>query len=285
MSMRGLVLGVLLIVGTAGAAVLAPRVLGQTPGDRERAESRGFQLPFDGGSQIGASVRDLDEADVTREKLATPRGAVVESLDPDGPAGRAGLKAGDIVVEFDGEAVRSARHLTRLVRESPAGRTVTATVVRGGTRTALELTPVSRPAFGLDGQAYRESMRSLEELGRTIDLESMMGLSGGRGRLGVTVQPLTPQLAAYFGVKDGLLITSVRDESPAAAGGLKAGDVITTVNGTSVTTQSDLVHVLRSAGENTDAAIELMRERKTVSATVKLERPEMRRRMARGREL
>ncbi len=89
-------------------------------------------------------------------------------------------------------------------------------------------------------------MRSLEELGRTIDLESMMGLPGGRGRLGVTVQPLTPQLAAYFGVKDGLLITSVRDESPAAAGGLKAGDVITTVNGTSVTTQSDLIHVLRS---------------------------------------
>jgi serine protease Do len=67
---------------------------------------------------------------------------------------------------------------------------------------------------------------------------------GGARRLGVAVLELTPQLADYFGTKEGVLIASVRDWSPADRAGLKAGDVITAVDGIAVGTEADFTRVL-----------------------------------------
>src|SRR5205814_97864 len=67
----------------------------------------------------------------------------------------------------------------------------------------------------------------------------------GRGRLGVTLEELTPQLAKYFGAKDGVLIASVREDSPASRAGLKAGDVITKVNNEPVGSRDDLMRLVR----------------------------------------
>ena len=82
----------------------------------------------------------MDEADVKREKLPGGMGAVVEDVHSDSAAAKAGMKAGDIIVSFDGERVRSAQHFERLVTETPAGRTVEATVMRAGARVNLKLT-------------------------------------------------------------------------------------------------------------------------------------------------
>jgi serine protease Do len=283
MRRKGVVIGVLAATAVAGAALLAPVVMGQGP-DRARGGPRpAFQFPFEGGSRIGASVRDVQDEDVSREKLASPNGAVIERLDTDGPAGRAGLKVGDVVVDFDGERVRSALHLTRLVRETPEGRAVKVGIVRGAARTVIEVTPAGSRAMGPDERIWRESVEELEELGRRFDVESLVGLGGSRGRLGVEVQPLTPQLAEFFGVKQGLLVASVVESSPAATVGIKAGDIILSVGGQPVASRGQLVRALRDQGDAAQTSIEYSRQGKTATATVALAAREGRPRTARAR--
>ena len=91
----------------------------------------------------------------------------------------------------------------------------------------------------------------------------------GRGRLGVNVQELTPDLAAYFGVKDGLLVNSVQADTPAAKAGFKAGDVIGTVNGKAVTTPDDLIKEL--ADKDGEVTIGVTRDKKPLALKATLE--------------
>ena len=86
------------------------------------------------------SIRDVDGSDKTK---AAGR-VVIESVDEDSPASKAGLKTGDIVTEFDGERVRSVRQFTRLVSETPEGRTVATVVMRDGQRVTVNVTPEAR---------------------------------------------------------------------------------------------------------------------------------------------
>ena len=182
----------------------------------------------EGGSRIGLAIDDVADNDAAAE------GAMVRDVFPDSPAASAGFAEGDVIVEFDGERVRSASQLTRLVRETPAGRTVGAAVVRDDRRLELEVTPES-------GVATFEPLPELPVLGRLDHLrvipEATEGLlfdfraNRAPARLGVTVQELSRQLADYFGVDDGVLVSSVTEESVAAAAGLQAGDVITSVDG------------------------------------------------------
>jgi serine protease Do len=93
--------------------------------------------------------------------------------------------------------------------------------------------------------------------------------SMGRGRLGVNVQELTPDLAAYFGVKDGLLVSAVQADTPAAKAGIKAGDVIGSVNGKTVLSPAELVREL--ADKDGEVTIGLTRDKKALSLKATLE--------------
>ena len=95
------------------------------------------------------------DGDAKTAKGATA-GVVVEDVSTDSPAEKAGIRKGDVVVEFDGERVRSVRQLTRLVQETPAGRTVTAILQRDGQRTTVSVTPRDDGSF---------SFRGFEDLG------------------------------------------------------------------------------------------------------------------------
>ena len=187
-----------------------------------------------GGSRIGLSIADVTEDDAADE------GAAVREVRPDSPAESAGFIAGDVVVEFDGERVRSARQLTRLVQETPAGRTVGTAVLRDGRRVELDVTPESgvavlaaAPSLEIFGERLGNVYsRVAPEVGRNFNFD--VWTRPGTARLGVNVQELSSQLADYFGVDDGVLVTSVDEESAAAEAGLQAGDVITSVDGRSV---------------------------------------------------
>ena len=101
----------------------------------------GFDFFGMGGSRVGMVVRDVETADVTKEKLAGTAGAVVTEVVKESAAEKAGVKAGDVVTSFDGERVRSARQLERLVEETPAGRTVKVALQRAGAPVTLDVTP------------------------------------------------------------------------------------------------------------------------------------------------
>jgi serine protease Do len=99
-------------------------------------------------------------------------------------------------------------------------------------------------------------------------------LATSPARLGVTVQKVTPQLAAYFGAKEGVLVSSVSDDSPASRAGLKAGNVIASVDGRKIATRTDLVSILREAKDRQEVSIGILRERRPSSVKAMLERPE-----------
>lgn len=270
-------LGVATVVAGAIAVgvALAPEVYGRAAAqDLERA--RAVRILDGRGSEIGVSVRDVDEAEVRREKLPAASGAVVEEVRSDSPAARAGLKSGDVIVEFDGERVRSARHFSRVVQETPAGRTVKAAVIRRGERAEIQVTPdASTAAMWIDGERIGRAVEEhLGRLGRDFPMDfdfDIRGMPFPRGRLGVTVEEITPQLADYFGVKDGVLVASVEENSPAARAGLKAGDVITSIDNEPIRSRADLVRELRGTDAGKEITIGASRDRKSLTLKATLE--------------
>lgn len=274
----------LLAIGFA----VAPAVYGQARrAQRDVVVAPQFQM-FGGGSTIGVSVEDVQQSDIAKYKLAGPGGAVIERVREGTPAEKAGLHAGDVVVEFDGERVRSAAQFGRLVRETPAGRLVKMVVVRNGQKTTLDITPDERQTFSSTITDLGPEIASvvgdkMALLGRHLDLKlgdlDMMAGKMRRGRLGVTLQELTPQLADYFGTKDGVLVTSVSERSPASAAGLKAGDVITAVDDRSVDSVSDVTAAVAHA-RTEELTIKVVRDKKELALKTKLEPIERRSRRA-----
>jgi membrane-associated protease RseP (regulator of RpoE activity) len=98
-----------------------------------------------------------------------------------------------------------------------------------------------------------------------------MWFTPGRARLGVGIEELTPQLAEYFGTKDGVLVTSVEPETPAAKAGLKAGDVITSVNGKAVSNGGELIEAVQSADDGAEVTVGYVRDKKAATAKATLE--------------
>jgi len=222
-----------------------------------------------GGAQIGVEIRDVSEADATAAKLTAPAGAFVQEVRTDSPAARAGVRTGDVIVTFDGERVRSAAHFARLVDETPEGRTVQTVVQRAGERMTLNVAPEAAsaartvtfggaPALKLDDEFLRLRSRATAH--------PPLAIWGGPARLGVTVQELTGQLGEYFGASSGVLVTAVTDSSPARTAGLRAGDVITRVNGETVAHAVDLR--LRLNKTTGDVTVTIVRDRKEQTVTV-----------------
>src|SRR5262249_14052792 len=225
-----------LAVALLGLAALVP-----SGSERVSAQGRGRELTILSGRGGELGVRIVD---------AASGGVEIDDVQPDSAAEKAGLKRGDVIVEFDGERVRSGRQFARLVQETPAGRTVKATIMRDGKRQDVQVTPTEGSSSGsalfLDkfgpgieayrGRAFGPDLDHLRDLPflfdnfNRFDFPTMMP----SGRLGVDVEPLTTQLGQYFGAKDGVLVRAVTDGSAASKAGIKAGDVITSVNGTTI---------------------------------------------------
>jgi serine protease Do len=244
-----LMAGVLVAIGLAGT------VQAQTPPGP--GELRPFPLITAGpGSQIGVSIRDLESGEAVKLKLPNEAGVVVQSVRQGSPAAAAGFRERDVVVEFDGERVRSAQQLTRLVRETPPGRRVNATVIRDGQRTQLQVVPET---------GRREPLVDADRLRDSVDWFWPFG----RGVLGVVTQEMTPELAEYFGAKDGLLVTSIVKDSPADKATIRVGDVITEFDGVSVDRQRDLVRAV--AGRQGEVTLKVVRDKKELSLKVTLD--------------
>lgn len=318
---RFAVFGLILTAGIALAVSGLVAHARQEPREVERSRPRVMTLDGRGG-QIGVTVQDLDDAGLEAAAGATS-GVRIEDVDPESPAAKAGLREGDIVIELDGDRVRSARQFSRLIQETPDGRRVTLGIVREGKRQTIDVTPESRAfGFGVDsdriGRDIARSLRDIEPQLREIeprmrdleprlraieprlreieprlreqlrdleprlrefrfdgpmnfDLDMLPRMTSPRSRLGVQLGDLTPQLAEYFGVNDGgVLVSSIRTDSPAAKAGLKAGDVITSINGDRIRDYDDLVDELRDA-DSREVTIGIVRDKKDSSVTATLE--------------
>jgi C-terminal processing protease CtpA/Prc len=275
----------------------------------------------DSGPRLGVQIRDLEKDELAKLKLTSLNGVAVVEVTKDSAAERAGLKANDVIVQFDGENVRSTEQLTRLVRETVPGRTVKMALMRDGKRVEVDVTPTVAPApadvlinrdeyrsdVDREMQTLRDQLRQYrneratpaptppaplppddsqlfrqwafppgtedawrqfgEEFPRSLDRL----LSPGGAKLGVRVQELTPELATYFGVSDGVLVSSVDADTPAAKAGLKAGDVITAIDGKAVTSAAQMVERLRD--KDSDVTISVTRDKKALTLKATLGAP------------
>ena len=229
------------------------------------------------GSHLGVLVSDIEGGPQT--------GVRVDGVDAKSAADKGGVKTGDVVVEFDGERVRSARQLTRVVQETPSGRSVKMTVLRGGSRQTLDVTPESdSTTWNMDvapevRAELDRGLRGLRDLPRRAEPMFDFRFDGipdrlGRGRLGVEVESLSDQLSEYFGAKDGgVLVSTVTKDSPAEKAGVRAGDVITAVNGAAIRDAGALVHELDQTRDSEEISLGVIRDKKSLIMKVTIERP------------
>ncbi|MEX2272289.1 MAG: PDZ domain-containing protein [Vicinamibacterales bacterium] len=288
--------GTALILGSAALTMPAASTAHAQAIRHERGLLAPVQRAFEvlnpgAGSRIGVSIEDVAAEDVASRKLASQSGALITTVEEGTPAEEAGFRAGDVVLEFDGERVRSARQLTRLVQETPAGRKVAVTVSRDGQRVNLTVEPESAarvstftPGVRVDAapapraprarapQVFRTPAPEILDLPEFETFRGGFAFSFGGGRLGVSTQTLREQLAKHFGVERGVLVTEVVENSAASKAGIRAGDVITKVNGTAIDDAGDLARAL--GDKNGDVTIELVRDRKpqTLKATIEASR-------------
>jgi serine protease Do len=240
-----------------------------------------------GGARLGVRLEDVDKDDVARLKLQAESGAIVKSVDDGSPAEKAGLKEGDVIVRFDGEGVRSAAQLARLVRETPAGRTVPIEVSRDGSSQELSATlseghgPDHVELGDLDLDFAVPPMPTIPNVpGVPMPPMPPDGFYDGHRhrfsfdraprKLGIEYQDVTGQLARYFKVESGVLVTSVDEDSPAARAGLRAGDVIVRFEGKAVAHGMDLRDGVSKAEGGQEVLVGVLREGKSLDLKVKL---------------
>ncbi len=262
------------VMGLAAAVAVVPVNLASAQTVQRRPLTQAKVLS---GAQLGVSVRDVETADVTREKLSSLSGAYLENVRPGSPAEKAGFKTGDVVTTFDGERVRSASQFLRLIDETPDAREVDVVVQRAGQPVTLKVAPESAwsPFYRALTQAnppmtvrFPDRAFTTTKLPAIANLRNTFtyGYFAGSTPLGVSVQEVSGQLGEFFGTATGLLVTNVEDGTVGKTAGLKAGDVITKVNGTAVTGVADLRRTLTG-----DVTITIVRDKKeqTIKATIK----------------
>ncbi len=223
--------------------------------------------PFLGGSYLGVSLAEIDNKRAAELKLKEAYGVEITRVEEGSPAEKAGLKAGDVVLEYNGERVEGMEELGRRVRETPAGRDVKLLVSRGGSSQTLTATLAPRrlrPFIGNFGPGFEVPEFPGPDMPQIFTtLRNPL--------LGVEAESLSPQLAGYFGVKQGVLVRSVVKDTAADKAGIRAGDVIMKADRTVVTNPSELSNAVRTASAKKTFAIELMREHKETTLNVTIE--------------
>lgn len=238
------------------------------------------------GSYLGVGVKDLDASRAKELKLKQEAGVEITHVEDDGPAAKAGLKAGDVVVEYNGQSVVGTEQFIRLVRETPAGRNVGMKISRAGNQQNVQATIGERKhqVWGMSQQdrerldremaRVRERVRAMPEI-RMPDVPQPV-MSWRSGMIGIEGESLKGQMAEFFGVTEGVLVRSVAKDMPAAKAGLKAGDVITKVEDTKVDSPRDITSAIRNAkGKKTLKLIYLRQKMEsTMEVTLEQERSE-----------
>jgi serine protease Do len=261
-----------------------------------RAEQK-FAFVFgDEGAYLGVQAQEVTKENFSKLGLSKVQGVAVDKVLENSPAAQAGLQTGDVILRFNGEEVTSVKKLMRLIGEVAPDHQATLAVLRGGSEREISVTLSKRPPMPLfenGGFAMRvpvmpngqfpqlppgnlPRMREMPQIRefptmREGDLPDNLVWRFSPGRqIGVAVEPLTKQLAEYFGVTDGkgLLISSVRENSPAARAGLKAGDVIVEADGKQLNRDLDLMRAVNEKKEG-DVSLTIIRDknRQTIRVT------------------
>ncbi|HEX4068301.1 MAG TPA: PDZ domain-containing protein [Acidobacteriaceae bacterium] len=202
---------------------------------------------------LGVGMRDVDTERASQLKLKDVRGAEIITVDHDAPAAKAGLRVHDVILGMNNQPIDGQAQLTRMLHDTPAGHTVTLLISRDGQIITLTAQLADRATIEANAWSQHIPVPDPDSNGFSLPTPSFGNgfiptLGANPFYTGLDVDMLGPQLANYFGVHDGqgLLVRRVDDNSPASAAGLRAGDVIVKVNGQTVATTGQWIHVIHS---------------------------------------
>ncbi len=246
-----------------------------------------FTAPFE-TSYLGVQTQEINRENFAKFGLIAVQGVGIEKVVENSPAANAGLQNGDVIVRFEGEEVTSIRKLNRLISEVAPDHQAKITISRGGSERELTATLGKRESPQFQTGNFRfgdlpplQSFPAIPAIPRTPqivpfppmregDPNSFIWRSGANRQIGISATLLNKQLGDYFGIAEGtgLLINNVRENSPAAKAGLKAGDVIVEVEGQEVKAMTDLMRAVNEKKEG-DVSITIIRDknRQTIRVT------------------
>lgn len=202
------------------------------------------------GAFLGVILGNLDE-EVSGKLGYEGRGVYVPDVVDEGPAQKGGMKDGDIIVEMDGDKIVGTGHLKDILSYHAPGDKIDIKVWREGKTKTLSVE-----------LGEREELKDVE---RTIVIRGEP-----KAWLGIRMQSLTPQLGEHFGVKKGVLISEVIDESPAKRAGLEAGDVITKIGDEELDETIDVSNVLANLEPGDMVEIQYVRNGKAMKKEAEL---------------
>ncbi len=265
----------------------------QAPRARVVVNSHGMSSGY-----LGVGVEDVDSDRARALNLHEEHGAEIKHVEDGSPAAKAGLKEGDVVLDYNGQRVEGVHQFIRMVSETPAGRRCTLNVWRNNQNVTLTATIAGRAGHGMSDDDEMSwigvprpampampatpamppmpNMPRLSEMPPMPAIPALPGFGWQSAMLGIESEELNPQLAEYFGVKEGVLVRSVIRNSPAEKAGLKAGDVILRIDGTPVSSPREISSIMRSSRSKRSTTVTLNRQRREMTLEVK--RPEQSRR-------
>lgn len=193
--------------------------------------------PADNGPYLGL---------VADDRLDRGRGIRVIEAIADGPAEKAGLMPGDLIVTINGRPAMSMQDLAGAVGAAKIGDTLALEIERGGQRLSILLELTARPPAG--ERRFPEFGQIPEEL--PAEPLTLPPAAPRRRLLGLRAAPLSDETRVFLRVpgSDGVIVTEVEPDSPAFAAGLTRDMVIVTVNGNPVTIPADLATLVNRAG-------------------------------------
>jgi serine protease Do len=198
--------------------------------------------------RIGVGVEPVTEEQAKSLGLDTTHGALVGSVDPSGPAQAAGLRQGDVIVGLNGARVDSTRDLIAQVSQLAPGTTATINVWRGGGEHKLSVTVGAQSA-----QVASAAPRVQQQ-------------QQSRPRLGVAVRPLTQDEQQEASLPGGVVVQQAT--GPAAAAGIRAGDIIVAVDGTLIRNVQQLKQIISQADDS--VSVTVVRDGEQASVSVNL---------------
>ena len=271
----GLLPALILAAGIAFAQQPAPPAAPEPP---DEPFDHNFSFFINGDGFLGVYAENINRENMSQYRVGQVRGVGVTQIVKDSPAEKAGLRKDDVILRIDGENITSVRKLNRIVSELSPDQSVRIAVSRGGVEQEVTATIGKRSNSSFAGDLMggeprvwkfnRTPPRTFKFEGPVIGPEfsdnfgDFTFMLGSNRRIGVSTTQLTKQLAEYFGIAggNGVLVTQVNADSPAAKAGIKAGDVITAVDGEPIDSAGELARVINQKKEG-DVTLTVIRNK------------------------
>jgi membrane-associated protease RseP (regulator of RpoE activity) len=257
--------------------------------------SRGSGAPSNGAptrnpqGYLGVDLRDVGDEQVSVLKLKEARGAEIVLVDHDAPAGKAGLREHDVVLQMNGQAIESGDQIRRMLRESPPGKSITLLISRDGqqitvTARMANREEVERQAWEQhivvpEPQSQPQPQAADSDAGAYAPAPSAPAVHAGNSFIGTILmtpaytgamlEQMSPQLAQFFGAAGGkgLLVRSVADNSPASQAGMHAGDVVIQADSQKIANTGDWTKAIKNSHGH-PLTVTVLRDKKEQTLTL-----------------